>query len=114
MFRMFSGGSNPEDIIKADLIKSIASDSDERGPVAESEFVNLRVLGQEFTPSGEPNEGYTVTVVGYGKVYMVFNSEQMRPDGRVSHSAVRIVPPNGEAMFVCHVVAGATVRDPNP
>jgi hypothetical protein len=109
-FRLFSGGSNPVDILNADSVKSIAWDNELIGPMARSEFVNLRVLGQPFEPSGEPNQAYTVNIVGYGKVHLVFNSEVMQPDGRVTHSAVRIAPPNGEQIFVANVVAGSTFK----
>lgn len=119
-FKFYTGGTRSYTIATADAISSVsvstqsAAAGGQVGQTASSQFVNLRILGMPFAPSGTPNQAYEFTVANYGRVKIVFNSEKIFSDGRISHSAVRISLPNGEQYFIAHVAAGATVKQETP
>lgn len=119
-FQLYTGGSKSYTIATADSISSTATSAQASGAStggatsASSQFVNLRILGQPYTPSGAPNEKFIFTVANYGTVKIIFNSEKVFGDGRISHSAVRVSLPNGEQYFLAHVAAGVVPKSNTP
>lgn len=102
------------DLLSADSIKSVSSDTATGDGKGTSEFSNLRLLGNLFVPSGEVDEKVVINVDGIGKVGFVFNSETVFDDGHISHVAVRVILPDGRNVFICRATAGAAPKTTTP
>jgi hypothetical protein len=102
------------DLISADSIRSVTTDTANGKPHGFAEFVNFKINGEAFTPSGEPNQAIGLNVALVGKVKLIFNVQRMFDDGHMNNVALRIVLPTGVNIEIARSIAGSVPKNITP
>lgn len=98
------------DLISAGTITSVTTDTVNGDPHGSSTFENLKILGEPFTVTGEPNQKLSLSVAGLGKVQIAFNVQRTSADGTMNNVALRVTLPTGILIEVAKSVAGSTPK----